>query len=208
MAPIRTFLFDLGNVLLHFSHDRMWRQLADVCECAVPELQSLTERHDLANEFERGRLSEADFHDRLQELTDSRFGRTAFRTALADIFELNTPMPELLKGLRAGGHRLVLLSNTNETHLAWVRERFDVLEFFDDLVVSFRVGVMKPEPEIYEAALRVIECRPEECFYTDDIMANIHAGREFGLEAERFTDVPSLVTHLHQRGVRLKNGYP
>lgn len=203
MAPIRTFLFDLGNVLLHFSHDRMWRQLADLCDFAVPETQSLIERHDLANEFERGRLSEADFHDRLQEMTNSRFERAAFRTALADIFELNTPMPDLLDRLRAEGYRLILLSNTNETHLAWVRERFTVLEHFDDLVLSFRVGVMKPEPEIYEAALRVIDCSPEECFYTDDIMANIHAGRGFGLQAELFTDAPSLITHLNQRGVRL-----
>jgi putative hydrolase of the HAD superfamily len=203
MAPVRTFLFDLGNVILHFSHERMWRQVADLCGRSVPDVQALMERDDLANEFERGRLSEADFYDRLRELTASRFGLAAFRAALADIFELNTPMPDLLERLRGEGYRLVLLSNTNETHLAWVRERFSVLDYFDELVVSFQVGVMKPEPGMYEAALNAIECRPEECFYTDDIMANIQAGREFGLQAELFTDAPSLIAQLEQRGVRL-----
>ncbi len=203
MARIRTILFDLGNVLVHFSHEQMWRQLAVLSESTVPDLKMLMARHDLANAFERGRLSETEFHDRLQQLTNARFERTALRTALADIFELNTPMPGLLDRLRANGFRLVLFSNTNESHLAWVQERFSVLEYFDELVVSFRVGAMKPEPEIYKAALNAIACRPEECFYTDDIAANIDKGREFGLQAEVFTDAPTLIGQLGDRGVDL-----
>lgn len=203
MTRIRTFLFDLGNVLVHFSHERMWQQLAALCGRSAAELQSLIQRNDLADDYERGRFSETEFHTKLQDLTGARFEQSELQRAVADIFELNPPMLPLLERLRTGGHRLVLLSNTNESHVAWVQEQFDVLQHFDDLVLSCRVGAMKPEPEIYEAALQVIQCRPDECFYTDDIVANVEKGRDFGLQAELFTDSATLVDQLRQRGVNL-----
>ena len=48
-----------------------------------------------------------------------------------------------------------------------------LLERFDALVLSYEVGAVKPEPAIFEAALKAIECRPAECFFADDIAGNI-----------------------------------
>ena len=97
----------------------------------------------------------------------------------------------------------MLLSNTSVAHFEFVRERYGVLDRFDEFVLSFEVGAMKPEPAIYEAALRAIRCAPGECFYTDDILDYVTAGRRFGLQAEVFTDVPSLRRHLEERGLEV-----
>ena len=66
---------------------------------------------------------------------------------------------------------------------------------------SVKTSAIKPEPAIYEAALREIGCDPGECFYTDDIPKYVTAGRQHGLLAEVFTDVPALLGHLGQCGV-------
>ena len=53
-----------------------------------------------------------------------------------------------------------------------------MLRHFHELVLSYEVKAMKPQPEIYhEAPSRSAGCRPEECFYTDDI-AGIRGGGE------------------------------
>jgi putative hydrolase of the HAD superfamily len=107
----------------------------------------------------------------------------------------------VLDGLRELDIRLVLLSNTSVSHFEFIQERFDVLDRFDDFVVSYRVGAIKPERAIFEAAISAIECKPGECFYTDDIAEYVSIGRQFGFQADVFTDVAALTGHFEHRGI-------
>lgn len=198
---IRTFLFDMGNVLVHFSHERMCTQIGRLCHRTGPEVRAALIDSGLQWDFERGRISEGEFHRKLERVFDCRFELSELVEAGSDIFELNAPILPVLEELRGRGARLVLLSNTSVSHFEFVSRRFEVLNYFHDFVLSFEVGAMKPQPEIFHAALRKIECRPEECFYTDDIPDYVAAGRSHGLQAEVFTDVPALVAQLRQRRV-------
>lgn len=200
---IETFLFDMGNVLVHFSHDQMCAQIGALCGRTADEIRFLLIDSGLQWEFERGRLIEAEFHDRLQKLTATELDFGALVHAGSDIFQLNEPMVPLLDALRAQDYRLVLLSNTSISHFQFVSRHFDILDRFDEFVLSCRVGALKPEPAIFEAALRVIDCDPRHCFYSDDIPAYVAAGRGHGLQAEVFTDATRLVEHLAARGVEL-----
>ncbi|MBX3280826.1 MAG: HAD-IA family hydrolase, partial [Acidobacteria bacterium] len=127
----------------------------------------------------------------------------ALSTACSDIFRLNEPIVPVIEALKRQGLRLVVLSNTSRWHIDWIRRHWPVLDLFDQLVLSYEVGAIKPETPMYEAALKAIHCRPEECFYTDDIPAYVDRGREFGLQAEVFTEVDRLIEHLHNRGLRM-----
>lgn len=198
---IRTVLFDLGNVLVYFSHERMCAQIADVCGRDASEVRELLLDGGLQWAFERGDVSEAEFHRRLEKATGRTIDFDALRRAASDIFELNTSVVPVVDALKKRGHRLVLLSNTNRLHFEFVRERFDILDRFDEFVLSFEVGAIKPERSIFEVALDKIECRPQECFYTDDTAGHVEAGRRFGLDAEVFTDTETLLGHLRQRGI-------
>jgi putative hydrolase of the HAD superfamily len=200
---IRTVLFDLGNVLLYFSHERMCAQLGALCGRSILEMRTLLMESGLHDEYERGRLSEAAFQKRLESLLEQDLDLVELQRAGGDIFESNPSMLPVLDALRARGHRLVLLSNTNETHINWVRGNFDVLQRFDECVLSFRVGAIKPEPAIYQAALKAIQCEPGECFYTDDIPAYVDRGRGFGLEGEVFMGVEELRSQLMARGIEI-----
>lgn len=202
---IRTFLFDMGNVLVHFSHDRMCAQIGALCGLSGPEMRKLLIDSGLQWEFERGRVSAEEFCAGLGAAAGAQFELAALKHAGSDIFDLNKPMLPILDALKARGHRLVLLSNTSIAHFEFVQENYDVLDRFDDFVVSFRVGALKPDRAIYEAALRTIQCDPSECFYTDDISAYVDAAREFGLQAEVFTDAATLRTQLHQREIMFES---
>ena len=113
-------------------------------------------------------------------------------------------MRPILEGLKKQGLRLVLLSNTSISHFEWIQQRYDFPALFDDLVLSYEVGAIKPEEAIFRAALDKIDCDPEECFYTDDISAYVAAGRTYGLQAEIFTGANDLREHLRMRGVSLE----
>ena len=196
---IRACLFDMGNVLFHFSHDRMCAQMGSLCGWSGAEVRRLLFDADMLCEFERGRLSEEAFHRKFETAVGRAVDFEGLRFAGSDIFQLNESIVPVIERLKRGGVRLVLLSNTSKPHFDFLNERYDLLGEFDDFVVSYEVGAMKPEPEIFEAALSRIGCEPGECFYTDDIPAYVAQGRAFGLQAEVYTDTPALVGHLEVR---------
>lgn len=200
---IRTVFFDMGNVLLFFSHARMCAQIGALCGWSGEDIARLVIDSRLQWEFEAGRLTPQEFHAELEKLTDRRIDVASLERAASDIFELNTDILPLLDELRQHNIRLVLLSNTCITHYRWIEERFDVLQRFDACVTSFEVGALKPETAIYEAALSAAQAPPEQCFYTDDLSHNIEAARRFGIRADVFRDTAALIEHLRDCGVPL-----
>lgn len=198
---LKTILFDLGNVIVHFSHALMCEQIGVVLNRTGPETRTFLLDSGLMWDFERGKISERELLAVIQQELGRRVEAVALSTACSDIFQLNEPIVPVIESLKRQGLRLVVLSNTSRWHVQWIRQKWDVLEHFDQLVLSYKVGAIKPEPMMYEAALKAIHCKPEECFYTDDIPAYVARAREFGLQAEVFTDVESFVRHLAERGV-------
>lgn len=198
---LRTIIFDMGNVLVHFSHDRMCQQIGVLCGQSGGDIQRLLIDSGLQWNFERGLMSPRELHRQIVELVEQPLDYDAVRIAASDIFRLNEPLVPVIDELRRQGHRLVLLSNTSEWHFEFIWSRFDVLQRLHAHVLSCRVGAIKPESPIYDAILQEIGCDPHEAFYTDDIAKYVDTGRTYGLNAEVFTDVPALRRQLAGHGV-------
>lgn len=201
---IETFFFDMGNVLVHFSHERMCRQMADVCGLTSAGVRQLLFDSGLQAEFEKGRITEQSLHARLEQQSQRKLDFDALVHAASDIFERNAAIEPVITSLKAQGRRLVLLSNTSLSHFRFVRERFDILAAFDAYIVSYEVGAMKPDGAIFEAALAEARCAASDCFYTDDIADYVAAGRRHGLQAEVYTSVEALKDQLRERGVAIE----
>lgn len=200
---IKAFLFDMGNVLLHFSHDRMCEQIGALCHRTGIELKQHLIESGRQSDFESGIISPDEFHNWFELTFKTRVNPQQLAHAASDIFTLNAPIVPVLDELRSRGYRLVLLSNTCIYHYEFVRRQFDILERFDDFVLSFEVKAMKPRPEIFAAALKKIGCDAAHCFYTDDIVQYVETGRHHGLDAEVFTTADELKTQLAARGIHL-----
>jgi putative hydrolase of the HAD superfamily len=200
---LRTLFFELGNVLVRFSHERMCEQIGALCGRTGPQIKACLIDTGLQWDFERGLCDESVFHQRLEAATDRRIPIDELRHAASDIFEPNDEVVSIVRTLKRSGYRLVLLSNTSIAHYEFIRSRWDLLEPFDEFVLSYEVGAIKPEQAIFEAALAAIRCRPEEAFYTDDIPAYVEAGRRHGLDAEIFTTAAALRAHLAARRIIL-----
>ncbi len=200
---IRTFLFDMGNVLVHFSHERMCEQIGALCGQTGPDLKQHLISSGRQWDFERGLVSPDEFHQWFESTFKTKVDQKALARAASDIFTLNEPIVPVLDELKSRGYRLVLLSNTSVFHYEFIRDQFQVLDRFDDFVLSYEVKALKPEPAIYEDALKKIGCDAPDCFYTDDIVQYVEGGRRHGLDAEVFTTVNELKTQLAVRGIPL-----
>lgn len=201
---LETVVFDMGNVLVHFSHERMCAQIGALCGRSAAEIRTVLMDSGLNAEFERGFLNPEEMRDRLSQVVGQELGIAALAEAYADIFTLNEPMLPILDALREQGLRLVLLSNTSVWHFDFIWERFPILQKLDEFVLSYRVGAIKPELPIFHAVAEALSCPVENAFYTDDIAEYVTVGRSQGLQAEIFTDAVALRRHLADRGIGLQ----
>lgn len=198
---IKTCLFDMGNVLVGFSHDHMCRNVAGLCGWTEDRVRRFLIDEGRQWQTERGELSEEQFCQQLAEAVGKPVDPEALRHAVADIFWLNESIVPVLHELKQAGRRLVLLSNTSITHLRFIEREFRVLELMDARVTSYEVGAMKPSEPIYQAALRAAGCEPHECFYTDDIPAYIEKGAALGIHSHLYTTTDNLRQALRDLNV-------
>jgi len=198
---IKTVIFDLGKVLIPFDFSRGYRELEKRCPHAAAEIPKRLATTDLVHRFETGLIEPRDFVAQISRVLDLRITYEQFCEVWSSIFLPPTLVEEsLLEGI-AARYRMLVLSNTNAIHFDMVRQSYPLLRHFHGLVLSYEVKAMKPAPAIYHEAIARAQCRPEECFYTDDIAAYVEGARREGIDAVQFESQAQLERDLAARGV-------
>jgi putative hydrolase of the HAD superfamily len=196
----RAIIFDLGKVLVHFDFKRGYQALEGLCPHPASEIPKRLAPTGLVERFETGLVEPRDFVEQLTRILDLRVNYEQFCDIWSCIF-MHTLIPEsIIEGL-AARYRLVLLSNTNAIHFEMIRRTYPVLRHFHSLVLSYEVKAMKPDPAIYRAAIERAGCRPEECFYTDDIGEYVEGARRLGIDAVQFRGAEALEEELRARAI-------
>jgi putative hydrolase of the HAD superfamily len=200
--PPSFIYFDLGNVLLMFDEEIAARQIADVAGIGVERVKEVV-YDGLAVPYERGELDSQQFYEIFCKQTGTRPDYDALKWAASDIFTLNVRMLPVIAALQRVGYRLGILSNTNCMHWQHVTGRYEILTaVFDRFALSYQIGAMKPDREIFTAAAEIAEVAPEEIFFTDDRPDNVEGARAAGFDAVPFASPAALCAALRQRGLR------
>lgn len=200
---IKTIFFDLGNVIIPFDFRPAFTQMARVCNCSAAEIPQRIRSTDLIFRFETGRIAGPEFVAELSALIELRMSYQEFCNLWTSIFLPEPLVPEMLLTHLRAGHRLMLLSNTNPIHFQMIQAFYPLMRHFHDSVLSYEVGAVKPSSKIFEAAIARAGCRPEECFFTDDLAVNIEAARKHGIDAVQFGSAAQIERELGARGVAI-----
>ena len=197
----KAVIFDLGKVIVPFDIRRGYAALQPHCAYSLEELPQRISATDIVHRFESGQVSPEDFVRQFSEILGLQIDYDRFCGLWSSIFLPDPLIPEqLLEGLRRR-YRLLLLSNTNAIHFAMLWENYPILRHFDEFILSHEVGAMKPDPRIYQAAIERAGCRPEECFFTDDIAPFVEGARRAGIDAVQFQSVEQIERELRARGI-------
>jgi len=191
----------VGGVIVPLDF-RGYSILEGLCPYRADEIRDRIRSTDLAQRFETGKIDADTFFRELCRLLSLRTDYDQFCEIWNSILVPGPLLPDsLFAELKARGYRLIVLSNTNSIHYEVARERYSPLKYFDDAVLSYEVGFVKPSPEIYAAAIARAGCSPEECFFIDDVLLNVEAARRAGMDAVQFVSAGQLMEELAARRV-------
>ena len=137
--------------------------------------------------LERGELAPAEFERQLAERLAERGSPVAAQgllgRMLAGLAELDAGMLGIVRRAHAAGVRTALLSNSWGDH--YPAELFDGL--FDAVVISGRVGMRKPDAEIFRHTAELLGLDPAECVMVDDLPHNVRGAVAAGMVAVQHT---------------------
>jgi len=180
---IKCLISDMGNVLVFFDNNIFFKNISPYSCFSTPEIASLfTANSHLLVKFDLGQITEDEFFNHFKEIMKLKITKDRFFEIYNDIFTYNPEATEVLRQLK-DKYRLILLSNTDCQRYYFILEKFPQLKFFDAYVVSFQVGVMKPEAKIYHEALAKAGCEPQNAVFIDDRQENVASARSLGLKA-------------------------
>jgi putative hydrolase of the HAD superfamily len=74
--------------------------------------------------------------------------------------------------------------------------RREIIEMFDHLIESSKVGLRKPDPRIYKMMCEALSVAPEECVYLDDLGGNLKPARAMGMTTIRVESGPQAIAEL------------
>lgn len=180
---IDAVVFDVGNVLLQW-------QAQDLLTRLVPERSDLHEELTL-------RIFKSPYwcmRDRgsatLGEVIDAMSSGNAeiapyVRRVMTEWIDLPA-IPEgveTLKKCKERGVKLYALTNYADREFSYACEKHDFFRLFDGLVVSARLGIVKPSLDIYDHLTRTYELVPARTLFIDDSPANVEAALQYGWQA-------------------------
>jgi len=197
----KTIIFDLGGVLVDWNPQHLFRKifpdqeemdffLRAVCslewnaqidrgypiKVAIAELT--TEHPEYTDQINA-------YFDRWDEMISGSFPETV----------------KILKEIKDAGYPLVGLSNWSGETLPRIAHQFEFLNWFDPLVLSGEVEMVKPDPDIYHYLLKEINREPGECIFIDDSEVNIQTAEKLGFEGIHFSSPQQLRDRLDQLGI-------
>lgn len=198
---IKCIISDLGNVVLFFDHRIFYQKMAGYCPYSADDIAERVRHHkDIIHSFATGKVEPTDFYAEVVRNLEAKIGQETFYRIYNDVFSLNPPVLDLFKKLKSN-HHMILLSNTDVEHFGFIKKKFPEIFLFDEYILSYEVGYMKPHPEIYMMALKIAAVRADECVFLDDLEKNIQGAQRLGIKTVLYGPQTDLEAKLKQMNV-------
>lgn len=202
MSKYKTIISDLGGVYLNRGIWLFWDYLDK--ELGIPVEKGKTAFLAYYKEYFSGKIREEEFWNKFLANIDLKRDWRELRIKLLDLFAPNEGVAVLYSQLRSKGLKLVLLSDQTNEWWPYLDNKYNISGNFDYVVISSKIGINKPDPEIYKYALKISDSLAEESIFIDDLENNLIPAEDLGIETILYTNPENLIRDLEERGLESK----
>lgn len=194
---INTIIFDFGNVFIDLDIENGFQESLKTLGISTLSKDII----DINKLYETGSISTDDFinfyaekfpHLTKVELID------LWNVILKDFPKYRLDFLKQLKSEKK--YQLILLSNTNELHINWIKEHVpfyeDFKNSFDAFYLSHDINLRKPNADIFEFVLNTNNLNAENCIFIDDNADNIETAKHLGIKTWYITPYKEDVVNL------------
>jgi putative hydrolase of the HAD superfamily len=199
---ISAVIFDYGQVLVGSPTAEEFGRMAGTFDLGIESFYQLWEAS--RGPYDRGDFSAEEYWLKLSAQTNTTLDRKQIEMLRGVEVEMWAhPIPGMLdwvSQLRAAGIKTGVLSNMPWDLVKHVRTNCPWMNDFSFKTLSAEVGMIKPDPAIYQHTLRGLGVSASEALFIDDRAINIQAARELGIRSVQFQSISQLKQELEGLG--------
>jgi len=190
---IKAVIFDFAGVI---GVDGYWvwlRENVPNIEEQRPFFQKISE------EVDKGVITNKEFVEQIARET-----KKDVNIIWPQIFQkivINTALLEYITRLKTQ-YKIGLLTNYTYEWLDEIFQKYDLAPYFDQILISSRSKLIKPEPEAFLKILELLQVAKEEAAFIDDRQGHVDASNKIGLKAFLFVDNEKLKQDLENCGIK------
>lgn len=182
----KTVIFDFGNILIDLDYPKCFQSFDKVLGVdfseGVPD-----NTKEILHKFDRGHINVEGFLWHLQQYNPEAEIRDVIAAWNSILGQVPLERFQMVEQLR-GRYNVVMLSNINELHIEYIhkdlKKRLGIEDFhtayFDKVYYSCRIGMRKPDEEIYSFVQKDLGIPPSDILFIDDMSINIAACKKSG----------------------------
>lgn len=194
---IKAIYWDIGGVLVRTVDREPRARLAEKLGLTYAQLEDAVFNAEPGRKAQLGLLpAEMVWQSLIQRFGLPATALAAFQEAFFGGDVLDEALVDHIRRLHLT-YRTGVISNAFDNARHLLMQVWRVGDAFDDLVISAEVGVMKPDPQIYQIALRGLGVLPQEAVFLDDALPNIQGARDIGMHAIHFRHPEQALQDLH-----------
>jgi putative hydrolase of the HAD superfamily len=195
---IKTIIFDFGGVIINLDLPKCIQNFKNLGVHNVETYLSNFGQSGFFLQWEKGEIGIPEFRNEIRKIAEFPLSDEQIDQAWCSFLtDIPAHRIELLKKLRQQ-YRLLLLSNSNPLHVdvsaagEFKKYGAHIYDFFDNCYFSYKIGMTKPDEEIFQYVMKDAGVIPEECLFIDDGKKNIETAVRMGFR-----------THLMKQGDNL-----
>ncbi len=217
ILPLRAVLWDFGGVILTspFEAFRRYESATGLPQDFIRTINSTNPHSNAWALLERSDISTKEFDELFAQESSARGHRVPGADVLALLSgDIRPNMVAALDAVIAAGFKTACLTNnmvttnndmvttndntvtTSESSNERASELTAVMNRFDVIVESSKVGVRKPEPRFYEIACEMLDVTPGECVFLDDLGINLKPAAAMGMRTIKVADPVDAISQL------------
>lgn len=198
---IKVIIFDIGGVILTHAKTITPELIAKTYN--IPLKVATREYQTVRESWRTGKITYQQFFQQLKDLYGVKESldeiEAAYLRAYKEIAGIDKEMIALVAQLRKL-YKVVALTNTVDIHARYNEER-GLFRYFDQVYISHKIGVIKPDPWAFQFVTDDLHVQPSECLFIDDKEENIAAARTFGMQTYHFIYTKTFETFLQKEHI-------
>lgn len=197
---IKTIVFDLGNVILHYHPDRASNEFADHSPYTKEKIHHILFETLFAYKFNLGKETANKFFKRATARLKLDLTETEFWRIWSNVFAPNNYVLNLLQRLKSR-YTLLLLANINEKNFNFVLREFPQIGLLDAYLLSYDLKQKKPSRRIYKTLIKQTGNAPNEIVFIDDHECHIRIASKMGIRGVHYIAGMDLAETLQGFGI-------
>ena len=193
---IDKYIFDLGKVIVKFKVENLFKKffktdreikyfLNNICTWdwhiqQDTKYDTSKAADSLIKKYPNYKIPIEAFYGRFLEMIDG-------------IYEENL---KIALNLKKKGKKIYILSNFPGDQFDNFMKQNKFLNEFDDMIISGKVGLKKPDKRIYELAIKKFDCNPSKTLFIDDRPENTEAAQNLGINIITLDDPGKLKDYI------------